>query len=263
MNSYLDKIIDQTILTVEADKKKISLGEVKSYISDLNNTKGFFESIKDRYDQGLVSVIAEIKRASPSQGLIRENFNPRDIAISYQEHHATCLSVLTDTTFFKGSLEDLSSVREVVDLPLLRKDFIVDEYQIYQSRFYGADCILLIASVLPDNQLIEFKEIAEELNLDTLVEVHDKSEMDRVRKLDFKLIGINNRDLKTFKVNLDTTINLSHNLTDRIIISESGIQSREDIEKILISGTKTFLVGESFMRASDPGQALEQLFYSS
>ena len=263
MNSYLDKIIDQTILTVEADKKKISLGEVKSYISDLNNTKGFFESIKDRYDQGLVSVIAEIKRASPSQGLIRENFNPRDIAISYQEHHSTCLSVLTDTTFFKGSLEDLSSVREVVDLPLLRKDFIVDEYQIYQSRFYGADCILLIASVLPDNQLIEFKEIAEELNLDTLVEVHDKSEMDRVRKLDFKLIGINNRDLKTFKVNLDTTINLSHNLTDRIIISESGIQSREDIEKILTSGTKTFLVGESFMRASDPGQALEQLFYSS
>ena len=116
---------------------------------------------------------------------------------------------------------------------------------------------------MPDNQLIEFKEIAEELNLDTLVEVHDKSEMDRVRKLDFKLIGINNRDLKTFKVNLDTTINLSHNLTDRIIISESGIQSREDIEKILISGTKTFLVGESFMRASDPGQALEQLFYSS
>ena len=139
----------------------------------------------------------------------------------------------------------------------------MDEYQIYQSRFYGADCILLIASVLPDNQLIEFKEIAEELNLDTLVEIHDKSEMDRVRKLDFKLIGINNRDLKTFKVNLDTTINLSHNLTDRIIISESGIQSREDIEKILISGTKTFLVGESFMRASDPGQALEQLFYSS
>ena len=152
------------------------------------------------------------------------------------------MSVLTDTTFFKGSLEDLSSVREVVDLPLLRKDFIVDEYQIYQSRFYGADCILLIASVLPDNQLIEFKEIAEELNLDTLVEVHDKSEMDRVRKLDFKLIGINNRG-KTFKVNLDTTINLSHSLTDRIIISESGIQSREDIEKILISGTKTFLVG--------------------
>tara|TARA_Y100001970_G_scaffold231489_1_gene287763 strand:- start:252 stop:1049 length:798 start_codon:yes stop_codon:yes gene_type:complete len=265
MNSYLDKIIDQTVLTVEADKRKISFQEIKSYISDLDKTKRFFESIKNRYDEGLVSVIAEIKRASPSQGLIRENFNPKDIAISYQEHQATCLSVLTDAPFFKGSLEDLSSVREVVDLPLLRKDFIVDEYQIYQSRFYGADCILLIASVLSDTQLKEFKEIGQELCLDVLVEVHDKSEMDRARKLDFKLIGINNRNLKTFKVNLDTTIQLSDSLslTDKIIISESGIKSKEDVEKILTSGTKTFLVGESFMRASNPGQELKKLFFSS
>ena len=262
MNSYLDKIIEQTASAVEIDKQKIPLQELKSYLSDLNETKGFFKSIKARHDDGLVSVIAEIKRASPSQGLIRENFNPKDIAQSYQASQATCLSVLTDAPFFQGCLEDLSSVREVVDLPLLRKDFIVDEYQIYQSRFYGADCILLIASVLSDIQLKEFKEIAQELNLDVLVEVHDRPEMDRAKDLGFSLIGINNRDLKTFKVNLETTINLSEDLKDKIIVSESGIKTKEDVNKILSSGTKTFLVGESFMRASNPGEELKKLFFS-
>jgi len=260
MNSYLDKIIDQTVSTVELDKKKNPLQELKSYLSDLNSTKGFFEAIKTRHDKGLVSVIAEIKRASPSQGLIRENFNPKEIAQSYQESQATCLSVLTDSPYFQGSLEDLASVREVVELPLLRKDFIVDEYQIYQSRLYGADCILLIASILSDVQLNEFKEIAKELNLDVLIEVHDKAEMDRARKLDFSLIGINNRDLKTFEVNIETTINLSKNLHNKIIVSESGIKTKEDVKKILSSGTKTFLVGESFMRASNPGEELKELF---
>ena len=156
----------------------------------------------------------------------------------------------------------MSSVREVVDLPLLRKDFIVDEYQIYQSRFYGADCILLIASVLSDIQLKEFKEIAQELNLDVLVEVHDRPEMDRAKDLGFSLIGINNRDLKTFKVKLETTINLSEDLQDKIIVSESGIKTKEDVKKIMSSGTKAFLVGESFMRASDPGEELQKLFFS-
>jgi len=262
MNSYLDKIIEQTTSTVEIDKRKIPLQELKSYLSDLNETKGFFESIKARHDDGLVSVIAEIKKASPSQGLIRENFNPEAIAKSYQASQATCLSVLTDAPYFKGSLADLAVVREVVELPLLRKDFIVDEYQIYQSRFYGADCILLIASVLSDAQLTEFYEIAQELNLDVLIEVHDKSEMDRALKLEFSLIGINNRDLKTFKVNLETTINLSKGLQDKIIVSESGIKTKEDVKKIMSSGTKTFLVGESFMRASDPGEELQKLFFS-
>jgi len=262
MNSYLDKIIEQTASAVEIDKQKIPLQELKSYLSDLNETKGFFKSIKARHDDGLISVIAEIKRASPSQGLIRENFNPKDIAQSYQASQATCLSVLTDDLYFKGSLEDLAAVREVVDLPLLRKDFIVDEYQIYQSRFYGADCILLIASVLSDIQLKEFKEIAQELNLDVLIEVHDKTEMDRAKDLGFSLIGINNRDLKTFKVNLETTINLSEDIKDKIIVSESGIKTKEDVNKILSSGTKTFLVGESFMRASNPGEELKKLFFS-
>jgi len=262
MNSYLDKIIEQTASAVEIDKQKIPLQELKSYLSDLNETKGFFKSIKARHDDGLVSVIAEIKRASPSQGLIRENFNPKDIAQSYQASQATCLSVLTDAPFFQGCLEDLSSVREVVDLPLLRKDFIVDEYQIYQSRFYGADCILLIASVLSDIQLKEFKEIAQELNLDVLVEVHNTPEMDRAKDLGFSLIGINNRDLKTFKVNLETTINLSEDLQDKIIVSESGIKTKEDVKKIMSSGTRTFLVGESFMRASNPGEELKKLFFS-
>ena len=156
----------------------------------------------------------------------------------------------------------MASVREVVDLPLLRKDFIVDEYQIYQSRFYGADCILLIVSGLSDTQLREFKEIAEELNLDVLVEVHDQLEMDRVKQLDFSLIGINNRDLRTFDVNIDTTIKLSSDLEDQIIVSESGIKTKEDVKKILSSGNKTFLVGESFMRASNPGEELKDLFFS-
>ena len=262
MNSYLDKIIEQTASTVELEKQKMPLQELRSYLSDLNETKGFFESIKARHNDGLISVIAEIKRASPSQGLIRKNFNPKDIARSYQASQATCLSVLTDTPFFQGSIEDLASVREVVDLPLLRKDFIIDEYQIYQSRFYGADCILLIASVLTDIQLKEFKEIAQDLNLDVLIEVHDKPEMDRAKDLGFSLIGINNRDLKTFKVNLETTINLSKDLTDKIIVSESGIKTKEDIEKIISSGTKTFLVGETFMRASDPGEELKKLFFN-
>ena len=262
MNSYLDKIIEQTTSTVEVDKKKIPLQELRSYISDLNETKGFFNSIKARHDDGLVSVIAEIKRASPSQGLIRENFSPKDIAKSYQASQATCLSVLTDAPYFKGSLEDLAAVREVVELPLLRKDFIVDEYQIYQSRFYGADCILLIASVLSDIQLKEFKEIAQELNLDVLIEVHDRVEMDRAKDLGFSLIGINNRNLKTFKVNLETTINLSKDIKDKIMVSESGIKTQEDVSKILSSGIKTFLVGESFMRASNPGEELKKLFFS-
>ena len=262
MNSYLDKIIEQTTSTVEVDKKKIPLQELRSYISDLNETKGFFNSIKARHDDGLVSVIAEIKRASPSQGLIRENFNPKDIAISYQASQATCLSILTDAPYFKGSLADLAAVREAVELPLLRKDFIVDEYQIYQSRFYGADCILLIASVLSDSQLKEFKEIAQELNLDVLIEVHDRVEMDRAKDLGFSLIGINNRNLKTFKVNLETTINLSEDIKDKIMVSESGIKTKDDINKILSSGIKTFLVGESFMRASNPGEELKKLFFS-
>ena len=241
MNSYLDKIIEQTATTVKLDKQKIPLQELKSFITDLNSTRGFIETIKRRYDEGLVSVIAEIKKASPSKGLIRENFNPKEIALSYQEYEATCLSVLTDTPYFQGSLEDLVSVREAVDLPLLRKDFIIEEYQIYQSRFYGADCILLIASILSDIQLKEFKEIAQELNLDVMIEVHNRSEIDRAKKLNFPLIGINNRDLKTFEVNLETTINLSDNSQNVMLVSESGIAKKEDVQKILASGTKTFL----------------------
>ena len=262
MNSYLDKIIEQTATTVKLDKQKIPLQELKSFITDLNSTRGFIETIKRRYDEGLVSVIAEIKKASPSKGLIRENFNPKEIALSYQEYEATCLSVLTDTPYFQGSLEDLVSVREAVDLPLLRKDFIIEEYQIYQSRFYGADCILLIASILSDIQLKEFKEIAQELNLDVMIEVHKRSEIDRAKKLNFPLIGINNRDLKTFEVNLETTINLSDNSQNVMLVSESGIAKKEDVQKILASGTKTFLVGESFMRASNPGTELKELFFS-
>ncbi len=262
MNSYLDKIIEHTASSVELDKQKIPLQELKSYLSDLNKTKGFFDSIKARHDDGLVAVIAEIKRASPSQGLIRENFNSKDIAKSYQSSQATCLSVLTDAPYFRGSLEDLAAVREIVELPLLRKDFIIDEYQIYQSRFYGADCILLIASVLSDIQLKEFKEIAQQLDLDVLIEVHDKPEMDRAKDLGFSLIGINNRDLKTFKVNLETSIDLFEDQKDKIIVSESGIKTKEDVNKILSSGIKTFLVGESFMRASNPGEELQKLFFS-
>ena len=261
MQSYLDKIIETKALVVAEQKAQESLKEIHSKASDSSPPKGFIDAIRKRDQQGLVSVIAEIKKASPSKGIIRKEFLPEEIARQYERKNATCLSILTDEEYFQGSLNYLESIRASVNLPLLRKDFTIDEYQIYQSKAYGADCILLIASVLTDAQLQEYKEIAESIGLDVLVEIHNKDELRRITPIDFSLIGINNRNLSTFDVDLNTTKELSSEIEDKLVVSESGIKTNEDIDKILSFGVLNFLVGESFMRAEDPGEALEKLFF--
>ena len=262
MASYLDEIIKDKRSVVTEEERRESLEDIKSKIVDLPPRRGFIQSIQQRNNEGLVSVIAEIKKASPSKGVIRENFSPETIAKQYEENNATCLSVLTDEKFFHGSLEYLKKIRSIVEIPLLRKDFIINEYQIYQSKLYGADCILLIVSVLSDSQLKEFKVIAESLDLDDLVEIHNQDELERIQPIDFPFIGINNRNLSTFEVDLKTTRELSLNLKDKLVVSESGIKTREDIDQILNYDVLNFLVGESFMRAENPGTELRKLFFS-
>ena len=219
----------------------------KKILSDLNN-KG-------------VAVIAEIKKASPSKGIISNNFDPQVIASSYTISGASCLSVLTDNQYFKGDLSYLNLVKDVTDLPLLRKDFIIDEYQIYQSKFYNADCILLIASILETNQLLELESIAHSLGMDVLVEIHDEEELKKIERMQTELIGINNRDLKTFKTDISNSIKLGKLISNnKIVVTESGINTREDINLMRHNKINTFLVGERFMREQDPGAALKLLF---
>ena len=262
MTSYLDKILSTKVLEVDQQKSLLNLDDIKLRIDDASPSKGFINAIQERNKKGLVSVIAEIKKASPSKGIIREDFSPTEIAKQYETNGATCLSILTDEKYFQGSLDYLKQVRTQVEIPLLRKDFIVDEYQIYQSKLYGADCILLIVSALTDNQLIEYKSIAEELSLDVLVEVHNKQELERILTMNFSLIGINNRNLSTFEVSLETTRDLSSQSGEATLVSESGIRNKKDIEEILSYGVLNFLVGESFMRAEDPGNELKKLFFA-
>tara|TARA_Y100000766_G_scaffold131679_1_gene113226 strand:- start:129 stop:917 length:789 start_codon:yes stop_codon:yes gene_type:complete len=262
MTSYLDKILSTKVLEVDQQKSLLNLDDIKLRIDDASPSKGFINAIQERNKKGLVSVIAEIKKASPSKGIIREDFSPTEIAKQYETNGATCLSILTDEKYFQGSLDYLKQVRTQVEIPLLRKDFIVDEYQIYQSKLYGADCILLIVSALTDNQLIEYKSIAEELSLDVLVEVHNQQELERILTMNFSLIGINNRNLSTFEVSLETTKDLSSLLGEATLVSESGIRNKKDIEEILSYGVLNFLVGESFMRAEDPGNELKKLFFA-
>ena len=262
MTSYLDKILSTKALEVDQQKSLLNLDDIKLRINDASPSKGFINAIQERNKKGLVSVIAEIKKASPSKGIIREDFSPTEIAKQYETNGATCLSILTDEKYFQGSLDYLKQVRTQVEIPLLRKDFIVDEYQIYQSKLYGADCILLIVSALTDNQLIEYKSIAEELSLDVLVEVHNQQELERILTMNFSLIGINNRNLSTFEVSLETTRDLSSLSGEATLVSESGIRNKKDIEEILSYGVLNFLVGESFMRAEDPGNELKKLFFA-
>ena len=210
---------------------------------------------------GRSAVIAEIKKASPSKGILRQNFEPADIAQTYAEHGATCLSVLTDQQFFQGSVDYLKQARASCQLPVLRKDFMVDPYQIYESRSMGADAILLIAACLDDAQMQDMEAIARDLYMSVLVEVHDASELERALKLKTPLIGINNRNLRTFEVSLDTTLSLMGQLpADRLLVTESGIVGRDDVLRMTAAGVHAFLVGEAFMRAEDPGQAMAKLF---
>ena len=225
------------------------------------SARGFVSTIRARIAQGKPAVIAEIKKASPSKGLLRADFNPAEIAKSYERHGATCLSVLTDRDFFQGADEHLQEARAACSLPVLRKDFTIDPYQVHEARALGADCILLIVAALDDASLRELAVLARDVGLDVLVEVHDAQELERALMLDTPLIGINNRDLHTFEVRLETTLGLLERIPrDRIIVTESGIHAPADVARMQQSGVNAFLVGEAFMKADVPGKKLAELF---
>jgi indole-3-glycerol phosphate synthase len=227
-------------------------------------TRDFVGALRAKIAAGKAAVIAEVKKASPSKGVLRADFIPADIAQTYAEHGAACLSVLTDKQFFQGDVDYLKQARASCGLPVLRKDFMVDNYQIYESRVMGADCILLIAACLDDSQLKDMEALAMSLDMAVLVEVHDALELERALKLKTPLIGINNRNLKTFEVSLETTIALASKVPGepggRIVITESGISTPQDVQKMRAAKVNAFLVGEAFMRAEDPGVALDALF---
>jgi indole-3-glycerol phosphate synthase len=226
--------------------------------------RGFIQSLRNKNAQGLSAVIAEIKKASPSQGVIRENFNPVEIARSYANAGAACLSVLTDVDFFQGHDDYLTTARNACLLPVIRKDFFIDEYQIVEARTLGADCILLIVAALDDKALSHLHQVATDLGMDVLVEVHDQQELDRAMKLGLSLVGINNRNLRTFETSLSTTIDLLGQIpADCLVVTESGIHTSADVKLMRDHNVNSFLVGEAFMRAEQPGDALRSLFFSS
>ena len=257
--NQLDVIIESTKETV---KKSISFRSIASLEEDFQkyNKRGFEDAIMSRVSEKETAIIAEIKKASPSKGLIRKDFEPKKIAKEYEEGGATCLSILTDEPFFQGKLEYLDSVRSSCELPILRKDFMIDLYQIYETKAYGGDCILLIVAALDIVQLRDFSQLAGELNLDILIEVHSEDELNEALSINSKLIGINNRDLTTFEVNKNLAIKLARQIPkDVVVISESGISSREDILSSKEQGIHSFLIGESFMRKPNPGNALKDI----
>jgi indole-3-glycerol phosphate synthase len=261
VSDILDKIVAVKHQEVAAAKKRKSLEVVRSDAESRVLTRDFVGALRAKIAAGKPAVIAEVKKASPSKGIIREDFIPADIAQSYAEHGAACLSVLTDKQFFQGEVDYLKQARASCQLPVLRKDFMVDAYQIYESRSMGADCILLIAACLDDAQMKDMEAIARDLDMAVLVEVHDAPEMERALKLKTPLIGINNRNLKTFEVSLDTTMVLKAQVpSDRLVVTESGIHTREDALRMGSMGVNVFLVGEAFMRAPEPGEALAAMF---
>ena len=261
MTDILDKIVAVKREEVAAALKRKSLDLVRADAESRVLTRDFVGALRAKLAQGQAGVIAEIKKASPSKGVLREDFIPADIAQTYAEHGAACLSVLTDVQFFQGAVDYLKQARASCQLPVLRKDFIVDAYQVYESRVMGADAILLIAAILDDAQMKTFEAIARSLDMAVLVEVHDEVELARALKLKTPLIGVNNRNLKTFEVSLDTTLRLMQQVpADRLLVTESGIRNREDVLRMGAAGINAFLVGEAFMLAPDPGAALAELF---
>ena len=260
--TYLSKILEQKKVFLENSKRSISLKNLKKETEDLPNTKGFLSSLILNEEKNGFAVIAEMKKASPSLGLIRENYSPSEIAEAYSRSGASCLSVLTDENFFQGSLSHLSLVSSVSQLPVIRKDFIIDEYQIYETRANGADCLLLIKSALSNQQLSDYYFLAKELSLDVLIEIHDEEELNQILELNPKLIGVNNRNLTTFKVDINNTKLISQLVPkETTLVCESGIRTKEDISFIKDSGVKSFLVGEAFMKAKNPGDELLRLFF--
>jgi indole-3-glycerol phosphate synthase len=259
----LKKIIARKHEEIAERSRKIGMIELRERAWAADACRGFVAEIKRKITVGDIAVIAEIKKASPSKGIIREYFVPAEIAVSYQKAGAACLSVLTDTDFFQGSEVYLQQARAACALPVIRKDFIVDLYQIYEARAIGADCILLIVAVLNDGQLRELSDLAQELGMDVLVEVHDAAELARALVLQLPLIGINNRNLRTFEVSLQTTLDLLPAIpADCIVVTESAICQREDVAQMCAHGVNAFLVGEVFMRASNPGAELVALFFT-
>ena len=262
MSDILKKIVAVKHEEIAQASQKKSLAVVRADAESRVLTRNFIGAIQHKINQGQSAVIAEIKKASPSKGVLRADFIPADIAQSYAEHGAACLSVLTDAQFFQGSVDYLKQARASCDLPVLRKDFMVDAYQVYEARAMGADCILLIAACLDDAQMKDLEAIALSLDMAVLVEVHDAEELNRALKLKTPLVGINNRNLRTFEVSLDTTIGMLKDVpSDRILVTESGILSPADVQKMRDAKVNAFLVGEAFMRAPDPGQALADLFH--
>jgi len=253
----LERIIRYKRLEVENSKKSLPIDHLVKKIKNLEHTKGFYDALK--YNGG-VKVIAEIKNASPSKGVLREDFDHVGISRSYEKHGASALSVLTETRFFKGSLEHLHDVRIAVDVPLLRKDFIIDPYQVYESRLYGADAILLIVSVLNTEILKRLLELTHSLRMEAIVEVHDEAELEKAIHAGSRIIGINNRNLKSFNVSLEVSMRLVKLIPKGgIVISESGINTIDDIEKLTSVGINVFLIGEKFMKAADPGRELKRI----
>jgi indole-3-glycerol phosphate synthase len=262
MADILSEIIQTKREEVTKASAVYSLSDLEQQIAVAPKPRGFERAIVSRVNQGETAVIAEIKKASPSKGVIRENFDPVEIALSYESHGATCLSVLTDRDYFQGSPDFLVAARSATRLPTLRKDFMVDPYQIYEARCMGADCILLIVAALGQKQMLELADVASSLGLDILVESHSHEELLRALEVKTALIGINNRNLRTFETSLDTTLSLLGEIPDdRVVITESGIHTEQDITKVKSANVRAFLVGEAFMRQSDPGLALGQLFH--
>jgi indole-3-glycerol phosphate synthase len=261
MSDILDKIVAVKREEVAAALKQKSLAVVRADAESRVLTRDFEGAMRAKIAAGQAAVIAEIKKASPSKGVLRAEFIPADIAQSYAEFGAACLSVLTDKQFFQGSVDYLKQARASCDLPVLRKDFMIDVYQVYEARAMGADAILLIAACLEDAQMAEMEAVARSLDMAVLVEVHDRAELERALKLKTRLVGINNRNLKTFEVSLQTTLDMLSDVPeDRLLVTESGIQTAADVQRMREAHVHAFLVGEAFMRANEPGEALAKLF---
>lgn len=265
MNDILEKIVAVKREEVAAGLKKVSLAAMREDAESRVLTRDFVGALRAKIAVGQAAVIAEVKKASPSKGVIRADFIPADIAQSYAEGDgqvsAACLSVLTDRQFFQGRIDYLKQARASCELPVLRKDFMIDPYQVYEARAIGADCILLIAACLSDAQMAELEAVAHALDMAVLVEVHDGAELQRALKLKTPLVGINNRNLRSFETTLDTTLGLIKDVPhDRLLVTESGIATRADVQRLRDAGVQAFLVGEAFMRAPEPGLALAELF---
>jgi indole-3-glycerol phosphate synthase len=261
MSDILQRIVEVKREEIAAARPKRGAADLRELAGGQSAPRGFAAAMRAKVARGDAAVIAEIKKASPSKGVLREQFDPAAIAASYEKHGAACLSVLTDVQFFQGHADFLVAARAACALPVIRKDFIIDPYQVLEARAMGADCVLLIAACLGDGQMAELEHASFEQGMDVLVEVHDGAELERALRLKTPLLGINNRNLRTFEVTLQTTLDLMAAVPpDRLLVTESGILAQPDVTKMRSAGVHAFLVGEAFMRAADPGAALEALF---